>query len=43
MTLLKPFKEQVNDYDLELLDIIEDFNLFCDNTGLLPKRQIQDF
>ena len=35
--VIKAFKEQVNDYDLELLDIIEDFNLFCDNTGLLPK------
>lgn len=35
--IIKAFREQVNDYDVDLLEIIEDFNMFCDESRLLPK------
>lgn len=31
------FREELSDYDIELNDIIDDYEEFCNNTGLLPK------
>ena len=36
-SIVSTFREELSDYDLELNDIIDDFEEFCNSTGLLPK------
>lgn len=35
--IISIFREELSDYDIELNDIIDDYEEFCNNTGLLPK------
>lgn len=36
--IIEIYKQEINDFDLELKDIIDDFEDFCSLSGLLPKN-----